>query len=231
MYTLFLKNETLKIKKESYIHIFKMNYHYLLKYIIIGESGVGKSSLLLQFADKRFKPEQDITIGVEFGVAYTTVDKINIKIQIWDTAGQELFRSLTRSYYRGAAATILVFDITKRSTFLSLRTWLIEARQAALPSLVVIIVGNKSDVEYKRQVTNIEATQFANELGLVYIETSAQTGINVDKAFQTCAIDVLKRIQGGEIDVALECHGVKVGNTVFDNDKNNQTNISQRRCC
>ena len=94
-----------------------MSYSYLFKYIIIGDTGVGKSCLLLQFTDKRFRNDHDITIGVEFGSRMIQLDNKEIKLQIWDTAGQESFRSITRSYYRGAAGALLVYDITRRDTF------------------------------------------------------------------------------------------------------------------
>uniref|UniRef100_A0A8C5W6M1 RAB2A, member RAS onco family n=1 Tax=Microcebus murinus TaxID=30608 RepID=A0A8C5W6M1_MICMU len=106
-----------------------MAYAYLFKYIIIGDTGVGKSCLLLQFTDKRFQPVHDLTIGVEFGARMITIDGKQIKLQIWDTAGQESFRSITRSYYRGAAGALLVYDITRRDTFNHLTTWLEDARQ------------------------------------------------------------------------------------------------------
>mmetsp|Transcript_39676 Transcript_39676/g.35416 ORF Transcript_39676/g.35416 Transcript_39676/m.35416 type:complete len:106 (+) Transcript_39676:85-402(+) len=105
-----------------------MSYSYLFKYIIIGDTGVGKSCLLLQFIDKRFRQKHEVTIGVEFGARMINVDGKNIKLQIWDTAGQESFRSITRSYYRAAAGALLVYDITRRETFTHLTRWLDEAR-------------------------------------------------------------------------------------------------------
>ena len=103
----------------------------------------GKSCLLLQFTDKRFQPVHDLTIGVEFGARMVTIDQRQIKLQIWDTAGQESFRSITRSYYRGAAGALLVYDITRRETFNHLTRWLEEARQNANQSMVIMLIGNK----------------------------------------------------------------------------------------
>ena len=97
-----------------------MSYDYLFKYIIIGDTGVGKSCLLLQFTDSRFRNDHDLTIGVEFGAKIVNIENKSIHLQIWDTAGQESFRSITRGYYRGAAAALLTFDITRRETFISL---------------------------------------------------------------------------------------------------------------
>uniref|UniRef100_A0A5G2Q9X9 RAB2A, member RAS onco family n=1 Tax=Sus scrofa TaxID=9823 RepID=A0A5G2Q9X9_PIG len=106
-------------------------------------SGVGKSCLLLQFTDKRFQPVHDLTIGVEFGARMITIDGKQIKLQIWDTAGQESFRSITRSYYRGAAGALLVYDITRRDTFNHLTTWLEDARQHSNSNMVIMLIGNK----------------------------------------------------------------------------------------
>ena len=145
--------------------------------------GVGKSCLLLQFTDKRFQPVHDLTIGVEFGARMVTIDNRQIKLQIWDTAGQESFRSITRSYYRGAAGALLVYDITRRETFNHLTRWLEEARQNANSSMVIMLVGNKGDLDHKRQVNKEEGEKFAQENGLIFVETSAKTAANVEEAF------------------------------------------------
>ncbi|WZY85009.1 hypothetical protein YC2023_031393 [Brassica napus] len=130
-----------------------MSYAYLFKYIIIGDTGVGKSCLLLQFTDKRFQPVHDLTIGVEFGARMITIDNKPLKLQIWDTAGQESFRSITRSYYRGAAGALLVYDITRRETFNHLASWLEDARQHANANTTIMFIGNKCDLAHRRAVT------------------------------------------------------------------------------
>merc|ERR1719158_1333825 len=155
-----------------------MSYAYLFKYIII-DTGVGKSCLLLQFTDKRFRTEHDLTIGVEFGARLITIDDKQIKLQIWDTAGQESFRSITRSYYRDAAGVLLVYDISRRESFNHLNRWLEEARQNGNPNMTIMLIGNKSDLEHRRQVSTEEGKQFAEENGLIFIETSAKTAANV----------------------------------------------------
>jgi len=136
-----------------------MSYAYLFKYIIIGDTGVGKSCLLLQFTDKRFQQVHDLTIGVEFGARMITIDGKQIKLQIWDTAGQESFRSITRSYYRGAAGALLVYDITRRDTFNHLTSWLDDARQHANSNMTIMLIGNKCDLEQRRAVTFEEGQQ------------------------------------------------------------------------
>lgn len=188
-----------------------MSYAYLFKYIIIGDTGVGKSCLLLQFTDKRFQPIHDLTIGVEFGARSIQVDTKTIKLQIWDTAGQESFRSITRSYYRGAAGALLVYDITRRETFTHLTRWLDEARQNAHQDMVIMLIGNKSDLDHRRQVTVEEGESFAKENGLIFLETSAKTAANVEEAFIHTAKEIYDLIQKGVISVNNENQGVKAG--------------------
>jgi len=188
-----------------------MSYSYLFKYIIIGDTGVGKSCLLLQFTDKRFQPVHDLTIGVEFGARMINIESKPIKLQIWDTAGQESFRSITRSYYRGAAGALLVYDITRRETFNHLTRWLEEARQNSHQNMVIMLIGNKSDLEHRRQVSKEEGEAFAEEHGLVFLETSAKTAANVEAAFVKTAEKIYENIQTGVYDVNNESYGVKLG--------------------
>ena len=200
-----------------------MSYAYLFKYIIIGDTGmnsrkvftacilgVGKSCLLLQFTDKRFRTDHDLTIGVEFGARLVTIGGKQIKLQIWDTAGQESFRSITRSYYRGATGALLVYDISRRDTFNHLARWLDEARQHANPKMVIMLIGNKSDLE-KREVSYEEGEKFAQENGLIFLETSAKTAQNVEEAFLKTAQKIFDNIQTGIYDLSNDSHGIKVG--------------------
>jgi len=188
-----------------------MSYAYLFKYIIIGDTGVGKSCLLLQFTDKRFQPVHDLTIGVEFGARMITIDGKQIKLQIWDTAGQEAFRSITRSYYRGAAGALLVYDITRRETFNHLTTWLDDARQHSNSNMVIMLIGNKSDLDSRREVQTEEGESFAREHGLIFMETSAKTAANVEEAFIDTAKQIYEKIQEGVFDINNEANGIKIG--------------------
>lgn len=187
-------------------------YHYLFKYIIIGDTGVGKSCLLLQFTDKRFRNDHDLTIGVEFGARTVTIDGKQLKLQIWDTAGQESFRSITRSYYRGAAGALLVYDISRRETFNHLTKWLDEVRQNSNVNMTIVLIGNKCDLD-RREVTTEEGAEFAQEHGLIFLETSAKTAQNVEEAFLYTAKKIYENIQSGVYDLTDQSHGIKFGPT------------------
>jgi Ras-related protein Rab-2A len=140
-----------------------------------------------------------------------TVQGKQIKLQIWDTAGSESFQSITRSYYRGAAGALLVYDVTRRETFDHLTRWLEEARQNANANMVIMLIGNKVDLETRRVVSTEEGQKFAQEHGLIFLETSAKTALNVEEAFVGTAAAIYNNIESGLYDVTNEAHGVKVG--------------------
>mmetsp|Transcript_16451 Transcript_16451/g.36210 ORF Transcript_16451/g.36210 Transcript_16451/m.36210 type:complete len:229 (+) Transcript_16451:192-878(+) len=186
------------------------SYAYQFKYIIVGDVGVGKSCLLTQFTDKSFKPNHDLTIGVEFGLKHAYVDKVPIKLQIWDTAGQESFKSITRSYYRCAAGALLVYDVSRRSSFEHLDSWLQDLRRYTDEGTVIALVGNKSDLA-EREVSPAEGEAYARCNGLLFCEASAKTSAQVERAFIDVGRGILGRIQRGEVDVTRDSPGIKVG--------------------
>lgn len=203
-----------------------MLYSYLFKYIIVGDSSVGKSCLLLQFTDKRFKKDHDITIGVEFGTRLIDINNQKIKLQIWDTAGQESFKSITRCYYRGSAGALLVYDITKRETFEHIVKWLEEIKNAANPNITIMLIGNKSDLESSRKVSTEEAMLFANKHGLMFIETSAKTSVNVELAYINTANNIYKNINDGlQLN---ENNGIRLGELQY---YTNNAIVDRRYCC
>uniref|UniRef100_A0A1B6MQC3 small monomeric GTPase n=1 Tax=Graphocephala atropunctata TaxID=36148 RepID=A0A1B6MQC3_9HEMI len=189
------------------------SYDYLFKFLVIGSAGTGKSCILHQFIENKFKSDSSHTIGVEFGSKIVNVAGKSVKLQIWDTAGQERFRSVTRSYYRGAAGALLVFDITNRESFNTLADWLQDARTLASPNIIILLVGNKKDLEADREVTFLQASQFAQENDLMYLETSAKSGENVEEAFLKCCKTILAKIQTGELDPDRIGSGIQYGDS------------------
>ncbi|KAK0442853.1 ras family-domain-containing protein [Armillaria borealis] len=161
------------------------NYDYLFKVVLIGDSGVGKSNLLSRFTRNEFNLESKSTIGVEFATRSINVDGKTVKAQIWDTAGQERYRAITSAYYRGAVGALLVYDIAKHATYVNVTRWLKELRDHADSNIVIMLVGNKSDLKHLRAVPTDEAKAFSVENGLSFIETSALDASNVESAFQT----------------------------------------------
>ncbi|GBE63083.1 small GTP-binding protein [Babesia ovata] len=157
-------------------------YDHLFKIIIIGDSGAGKSSLLLRFADDTYSESYMSTIGVDFKIKTVKIDNATIKLQIWDTAGQERFRTITSTYYRGAHGIITVYDVTSRVSFESVKkTWLTDIEKYSNANITKILIGNKIDLEDQRAVTTDEAREFATQHNMDYIEASAKTAQNVEK--------------------------------------------------
>eukprot|EP00918_Siedleckia_nematoides_P059987 GHVU01130832.1.p1 GENE.GHVU01130832.1~~GHVU01130832.1.p1 ORF type:complete len:213 (-),score=36.31 GHVU01130832.1:87-725(-) len=206
----------------------KEQYDYLLKFIIIGDAGAGKSCLLHQFIENKFKKNSPHTIGVEFGSKILEVGGKRIKLQIWDTAGQERYRSVTRSYYRGAAGALIVYDITNRETYSHLVTWLADARTLARSDTSIVAVGNKIDLKDKRQVTFLEASRCAQENDICFIETSALTGEGVEEAFVKVSKMILNKIEEGLIDPNSMASGIHA--TVRPSVLQNPPNPKSKGC-
>ncbi|EAL88476.2 secretion related GTPase SrgD [Aspergillus fumigatus Af293] len=191
-------------------------WDYIAKLVCIGDSGTGKSSLTIRLCEGRFSSSHDVTIGVEFGSRIVPVGPKKMKLSLWDTAGQETYKSITRSYFRGASGALLVFDITRPSTFTSCTQWLQDLRQIAEDGIVVILVGNKSDLaEVKsdvnqRRVTRQEAEEWCRMNNVVrYVETSAKSGEGVERAFLEVAERIYRNIEAGKYDLNDRRSGVK----------------------
>jgi len=170
------------------------DYDYLFKLLLIGDSGVGKSCLLLRFADNTYTDSYISTIGVDFKIRTLDIDGKTVKLQIWDTAGQERFRTITSSYYRGAHGIIVVYDVTDKVSFNNVKQWLGEIDRYACQSVNKLLVGNKADLVEKKVVEYNEAKEFADSLGISFLETSAKSAHNVEEAFLTMTRQIKERV-------------------------------------
>ncbi|XP_033745452.1 ras-related protein Rab-37-like isoform X6 [Pecten maximus] len=163
----------------------------MCKTILVGDSGVGKTSLLVQFDQGRFQQGSfSATVGIGFTNKVVDVDGTKVKLQIWDTAGQERFRSVTHAYYRDAHALLLLYDVTNKSSFDNIRAWLGEINEYAQEDVVIMLLGNKSDSTADRVIRTEDGEKLAREYGVAFMETSAKTGMNVDLAFMAVARDL-----------------------------------------
>jgi len=170
----------------------KRDYDYLFKLVLIGDSGVGKSCLLLRFADDSFTDSYISTIGVDFRFRTVNIDMKTVKLQIWDTAGQERFRTITSAYYRGAHGIIMVYDVTNYESFEHVEEWLNEVNRHASESTLKLLVGNKADLQDDKKVETEEAKKFADNLNISFLETSAKNATNVEAAFLTMAKQLIQ---------------------------------------
>ncbi|CAK80125.1 unnamed protein product (macronuclear) [Paramecium tetraurelia] len=198
------------------------DYDYLFKVVLSGDSGVGKSNLLLRFTKNQFNPDSKTTIGVEFATRSISISGKIIKAQIWDTAGQERYRAITSAYYRGAIGAVLVYDITNKQSFESVERWIQEVRENADKDIVIMIIGNKSDLKHLRAIRTESGQDLAQMYKVAFMEASAQDGTNVDQAFtqiiqqiyqnltkQLQKYDQMSHLQGEKLDLEITTSGNK----------------------
>ncbi|KAJ6238853.1 ras-related protein rabd2a-like [Anaeramoeba flamelloides] len=190
------------------------NYDFLFKILLIGDSGVGKSSVLLRFTDEFYMDSYISTIGVDFKIRSVGIDDKNVKLQIWDTAGQERFRTITRSYYRGTKGIILVYDITNRDSFQNIKEWLQEIENYGNSNVCKMIIGNKCDCEDERQVKAEEGEELAKQLGVQFLETSAKTNCNVEESFLQMARTIKNNTLKQETKINNSIRVTKSGKTI-----------------
>lgn len=190
--------------------------------LMIGDSGVGKSCLILRFAEDKFRESNISTIGVDFKVKTVAINGMKIKLQIWDTAGQEKYRTVTNSYYRNAHGIILVYDVTNRESFLNVKLWLQEIDKYGQEKVSILLVGNKTDLEADQVVMTNEGREFAKKYGTHFIETSAKDDSNVSEAFTLLAREIQLK------NISVETTGCATRVQLLDETKRRENSSS---CC
>jgi small GTP-binding protein len=171
------------------------------KFILVGDSSVGKTAICKRFCQGQFDQDEPQTVAVEFDSKVVQVGDTKVKLNIWDTAGQEKFRSMTRAYFRSSAGVFLVFDVTNRTSFTNIDVWLKDAQKLTLPSSVKVLIGNKTDLGDARSVSRTEAEAYAEKNGLTFFETSALSGDRIEESFMDAAEKVQKLVASGTIQV------------------------------
>ena len=192
-----------------------MSEDCVYKVLLLGDSTVGKTCFLMKYTDKSFQEVHMSTIGLDYRLKTMTLKNgKNIKLQIWDTAGQDRFRAITKNYYKGANGIILIYDVTSIQTYENVKNWITQIREEASKNVVIYIAGNKIDMEEERKVSKDEGKKLADELGFPFVETSAKTGINVNETFE----DLVERVD-------------KIYGNMTQNKKNLSFQAKGRKCC
>ncbi|CAD8097523.1 unnamed protein product [Paramecium sonneborni] len=174
---------------------------HVFKIILLGSSAVGKSQILLRFTKDQFNLSTNNTIGVEFSAKVLEIDNKKIRVQVWDTAGQEKYKAIAKAYYKGAVGAFLVYDITNKSSYLEVDRWLLEIKEYSdQQNLVLMLIGNKNDIETERKVSKEEAIKYAQSKKMGFLETSALTGHNIEFAFKQITEEILRNIQETQDD-------------------------------
>ena len=185
-------------------------YSYSVKFIIVGDSSVGKSNILLRFSRNVFDPGHQATLGIEFANKHIIYNNIDYLVQVWDTAGQENFRSVTRAYYKASAVAMVVYDISTEESFQHIQTWIKDCKDLAPKTVQLVLIGNKSDLEDKRVISYERGQSLASENNMLFFETSALNGNGVEEAFKKSIELVDQKIRSGFYDLSNSANqGIK----------------------
>ena len=204
------------------------NYEMMFKVVLVGDSFVGKTNIMSKYLKNEFHEDSKATVGVEFGSKQFTIEGHSVKAQIWDTAGQERYKAITSAYYKGAKGAFIVYDITRKNSFESVERWVSDVISVADKKITIILIGNKSDLEDQRQVTKEEAEEKANKLEIAFMETSALSGDNLEKAFEKMIDEIYKKcheeiLADGDLDIIPGGEDINLA-------KKNE-NAPKKKCC
>ena len=206
-------------------------YEMMVKVILIGDSGVGKTNIMSKFLKNQFLEDSKATVGVEFGSKLFIQQGHKIKAQIWDTAGQEKYKAITSAYYKGSKGALVIYDITQKETFANIEKWVNDLKCKGDPKITIIIIGNKNDLEEKRQISKEQGEEKAKSFGCAFLETSAFSGDNIEKAFEMMVKEIYDKFTsdiGGDDEEELDSNekgeDLKLENVNPDNNE-------KKKCC
>ena len=212
-------------QNENYSSNSKSEYYYSVKFIIVGDSSVGKSNILLRFSRNVFDPGHQATLGIEFANKHLLYNNNDYLVQVWDTAGQENFRSVTRAYYKASAVAMVVYDISNEESFQHIQNWIKDCRDLAPRTVQLILIGNKSDLEDQRAISKEKGEELARENNMLFFETSALNGNGVEEAFKKSIEAVDQKIRSGYYDLSNNNQGIKK----MSNEKEGNERIIDKR--
>ena len=204
-------------------------YDMMIKVILIGDSGVGKTNIMSKFLKNQFLENSKATVGVEFGSKLFIHENHKIKAQIWDTAGQEKYKAITGAYYKGSKGALVIYDITRKDTFVNIEKWVNDLKTTGDPKITIIIIGNKNDLADKRQVTKEEGEEKAKSFGCAFLETSAFSGDNIDKAFDIMVKEIYEKFSSDTSGDEQLSPGGKGEDIKLDKEK--ATDKKKKKCC
>ena len=214
-------------------------YEFLMKLILVGDSGVGKTNILSKYLKNDFDPDSKATVGVEFGTKNIEIDNKRIKVQIWDTAGQERYKSITSAYYKGSKGAFVVYDITRKTTFDNVDKWINELKNNGSEGVFIMLVGNKSDLKEKREISEEEVKKKAELYNVAFCETSALEGNNIEYAFESLINEITKKVEKEKEKNIIKKEEGKTITLDTNNDKDkskngendNKIKGSKNNCC
>ena len=203
------------------------SYEMMVKVVLVGDSGVGKTNIMSKYLKNQFMENSKATVGVEFGSKLFNHQGHKIKAQIWDTAGQEKYKAITGAYYKGSKGAFIVYDITRKDTFASIERWVNDLKATSDPKLTIILIGNKNDLDDKREVSKDQGEEKAKSFGCAFLETSAFSGDNLDKAFELMVKEIYEKFSNSSSEEE-EFEAVKKGE---DLKVEKATDKKKKACC